>query len=196
MKTIKFSIILLALFLSKTFAQATTLNKVTINPVSGIYLTASDYQQHKLHLADNQSANNKLRLNDFFGGKTLSLSHKGEEHKFSKDSIYGYRDKNGNDYRFYKGLSTKYKILENGRIVIYQTEQPGNKHTGFKPVVSYYFSDGAAGEIYPLSLDKLKTVFKDQPAFDIINTNFQTDYDLIKYDKYHQMFQINYLLGK
>ncbi|MGY0035656.1 hypothetical protein [Pedobacter sp. NJ-S-72] len=197
MKTLKFSIILLALFLSKTFAQATAFNAEPINSKSGIYLTASDYKLNQLHLAGDQSTNNKFRLNDFFGGKILILSHKGEGYRFLKDSIYGYRDKDGSDYRFYKNHSTKYKILENGRIVIYEMQQPGNKQTDFKPVVSsYYFSDGAAeGDVYRLSLDNLKRTFKDQPAFDTIDANFQNDYELIKYDNYHHIFRINRVLA-
>jgi hypothetical protein len=195
MKTLKFSMILFALFLSKTFAQATTLNTKPIDPKSGIYLTASDYKHNQLHLAGDQSNNNKFRLNDFFGGKTLILNHKGEEHRFSKDSIYGYRDNGGSDYRFYKSHSAKYKILENGRIVIYEMQQPGNKQTGFKPLVSYYFSDGADGEVYVLSLDNLKRAFKGQTAFDLIDANFQTDDDLVKYDNYHHMFRVNRVLA-
>lgn len=196
MKSLKFLMILPALFLSNIVAQAANLNVVTTDPKSGIYLSATDYKNKQLHLAGGQSTNNKLRLNDFFGGRTLRISHNGENHEFSKDSIYGYRDKEGNDYRFYKSYSTKYKILESGGIVIYKAEQPGNKQTGFKPSVSYYFSDGVEGEVYSLSLDNLKRTFKDQPAFDIIDTNFQTDSDLIKYDNYHHMFRINRLLAK
>ncbi|MET4142061.1 hypothetical protein [Pedobacter sp. UYP1] len=196
MKTLKFSMILLALFLLKTFAQATPLNAATNDPKSGIYLTAFDYKHNQLHLASDQSTSNKFRLNDFFGGKTLTLSHEGKNYQFSKDSIYGYRDKDGNDYRFYKSNSAKYKILENGRIVIYERQQPGNKQTGFKPLVRYYFSDGVNGEVYPLSLHHLKNVFKDQPAFEVIDANFQTDDDLTKYDNYHHMFRINHLLVK
>lgn len=192
MKTLKFSIILLALFLFKISAQATA----NIDPKSGIYLTASDYKNKQLHLSDDQLTKNKFRLNEFFGGKTLTLSHKGEDHQFSKDSIYGYRDNDGSDYRFYKSYTEKYKILENGRIVIYERQQAGNKQTGFKPLVSYYFSDGVDGEVYLLSLDNLKKLFKDQPAFDIIDANFRTDYDLAEYDKYHQTFRINRLLAK
>ena len=195
MKTLKFSIILLALFLTKTFAQARPLNAEPIDSKSGIYLTASDYKHNQLHLAGDRSINNKFRLNDFFGGKTLTLSHKGEKHKFSKDSIYGYRDKDGSDYRFYKSHSAKYKILENGRIVIYEIPQPGNKQTGFKSLVSYYFSNGTEGEVYRLSLDNLKKTFKDQPEFDIIDANFQTDHDLITYDNYHHMFRVNRVLA-
>lgn len=196
MKSLKFSMLVPALFLSNMVAQATNLNAVTTDPESGIYLTASDYKNKQLHLAGNQSTNNKLRLNDFFGGKTLTMSHNGENHEFSKDSIYGYRDKDGSDYRFYKSYSTKYKILENGGVVIYKAEQTGNKQTGFKPLAQYYFSNGVDGEIYLLSLANLKRTFKDQPAFDIIDANFQTDADLIKYDDFHHLFKINRLLAK
>lgn len=196
MKTLKFSIILLALFLFKIPAQATIINTGSTAPESGIYLTAADYKNKQLHLPDEGLTKNKFRLNEFFGGKTLTLRHMGEDHQFSKDSIYGYRDNDGIDYRFYKSYTEKYKILENGRIVIYERQQTGNKQTGFKPLVSYYFSDGADGEVYLLSLDNLKKLFKDQPAFDIIDTNFRTDYDLNSYDSYHQTFRINRLLAK
>lgn len=196
MKTLKFSIILLVLFLFKIPAQASTIHTGSADPKSGIYLTASDYKNRQLHLSDDQLTKNRFRLNEFFGGKTLTLSHKGEDHQFSKDSIYGYRDNAGSDYRFYKSYTEKYKILENGRIVIYERRQPGHKQTGFKPLVSYYFSDGVDGEVYLLSLDNLKKLFKDQPAFDIIDANFRTDCGLTEYDKYHQTFRINRLLAK
>lgn len=195
MKSLKFLMITPALFLSNIVAQAANLNAITTDPKSGIYLTASDYKNKQLHLAGDQSTNNKLRLNDFFGGRTLTMSHNGENHEFSKDSIYGYRDKNGSDYRFYKSYSAPYKILENGRVVIYKAEQAGNKHTGFKPLVQYYFSNGVDGEVHLLSLANLKRTFKDQPAFDLIDANFQTDSDLIKYDDDHQIFRINRLLA-
>jgi len=196
MKSLKFLMIVPALFLSNIVAQAANLRAVTTDPKSGIYLTASDYKNKQLHLAGDHSTNNKLRLNDLFGGRTLTMSHNGENHEFSKDSIYGYRDKDGNDYRFYKSYSTPYKILENGGIVIYKTEQAGNKQTGFKPLVQYYFSNGVDGEVHLLSLANLKRTFKDQPAFNIIDANFQTDSDLITYDGYHHLFRINRLLAK
>ncbi|RAJ33018.1 hypothetical protein [Pedobacter cryoconitis] len=196
MKYLKLSMLVPALFFSNTFAQATNLNTVKTDPESGIYLTAADYKEKQLHLAGDQSTNNKLRVNDFFGGKTLTLNHNGQRHEFSKDSIYGYRAQDGNDYRFYKSYSSPYKILESGSLVIYEIKQPGNKQNGFKPIIRYYFSDGADGEVNLLSLANLKNTFKDQPAFDIIANNFQTDHDLITYDDYHHMFRINRLLAK
>lgn len=90
MKTLKFSMILLALFLSKTFAQAITLNAVTNDPENGIYLTASDYKYNQLHLLGDQSIRNKFRLNDFFCGKTLTLSHDGKSYQFSKTNLSKY----------------------------------------------------------------------------------------------------------
>jgi hypothetical protein len=82
MKTLKFSVILLALFLSETFAQGTTLNAVTNDPKSGVYLTAFNYKHNQLHLIGDQQANSKFRLNDFFGGKTLTITHQGKTYQF------------------------------------------------------------------------------------------------------------------
>lgn len=195
MKTLKFSIILLALFSSMSFAWATPLNARGINHNSGIFLTAFDYKHNKLSLAANQSTKNRFDLNDFFGGETLTVNHDGKNYRFSKDSIYGYKDKDGSDYRFYKSHSAEYKILESGKIVIYARELSGSKQTGFKPIVSYYFSNGANGEIYPLTLDHLKSIFKNQPAFDTIDGNFHSDNELVNFDKYHHVFRINHLLA-
>ncbi|WP_348620951.1 hypothetical protein [Pedobacter lusitanus] len=196
MRTLKFFIVLFALFLSKTYAQATTLNTITNDPESGIYLTAADYKHNQLHLAGDQTTKNKFQLNDFFGGKTLTLNHNGKNYKFSKDSIYGYRDKKGSDYRFYKKHDAKYRILENRSLVIYEFQRPGDKQTGFKPLLSYYYSEGVDGEVYPLTIDNLKRTFKEQAAFDIIDANFKTDQDLVSYDTYNHMFRINRLLAR
>jgi hypothetical protein len=196
MKTLKFSIIMLALFFSRSFAQAKNLNAETTNPKSGIYLTATDYAHHKLHLAGDQSAKNKFHLHGLFGGETLTVNHKGKNYQFSKDNIYGYKDKDGTDYRFYKSHSAEYKILESEKIVIYERQQAGSKQTNFKPLISYYFSRGADGDVYPLSLDNLKQIFKNEPAFDIVDTNFRSNGDLISYDIYHHEYRINYLLSK
>ena len=196
MKTLKISIILFALIFSKSFAQATNLSAETIKPNSGIYLTASDYKHNHLHLASDRSAKNKFRLNDLFGGEKLTVSHEGKNYQFSKDSIYGYQDKDGTDYRFYKSHSSEYKILESGKIVIYERQQPGSKQTGFKPLVRYYFSNGANNNIYPLSLENLKKEFKGDKVFDFLDTNFRSDSDLIQYDSYHYQYRINYYLSK
>jgi hypothetical protein len=193
MKTLKISIILLALVFSKSFTQAANLSAETIKPNSGIYLTASDYKNNHLHLAGDRSAKNKFRLNDFFGGEKLTVSHEGKNYQFSKDSIYGYKDKDVIAYRFFKDHSGEYTILESKKAVIYERRFPNGK-AGSKAV--YYFSKGAEGDIYVLSTDNLKRIFKSDPAFDIIDANFHNDGDLLSYDKVHHEYRVNYYLSK
>ncbi|KIO75054.1 hypothetical protein TH53_22625, partial [Pedobacter lusitanus] len=101
-----------------------------------------------------------------------------------------------NKIRFYKKHDAKYRILENRSLVIYEFQRPGDKQTGFKPLLSYYYSEGVDGEVYPLTIDNLKRTFKEQAAFDIIDANFKTDQDLVSYDTYNHMFRINRLLAR
>jgi hypothetical protein len=195
MKTFKFSIaiIVLALFFSKSFVQASTLINGAINTQSGIYLTASDFNHNSLDLSGDKSIKNTFRLNDFFGREKITVNHDGKKYQFSKDSIFGYRDKDGIVYRFFKDYTGEYKIVENKKAVIYERRFPNGK-AGFKTV--YYFSNGAKGDIYVLSIDNLKKVFNGEPSFDVIDINFHTDGDLLSYDQTHHEFRINYYLSK
>jgi hypothetical protein len=193
MKTLKISIILLALVFSKSFAQASILVDEAINTPSGIYLTASDFNRNSLHLSGDKSTQNTFHLNDFFGGEKVIVNHDGKKYQFSKDSIFGYRDKDGIAYRFFKDHSGEYKILENKKAVIYERRFPNGK-AGFRAV--YYFSKGAEDDIYVLSADNLKKVFKGEQAFDIIDINFHNDGDLLSYDQFQHEYRINYYLSK
>lgn len=165
---------------------------------SGIYYTATDYKSGNLQLAgDARDKTHKIKLNDFFGSDRIKVKHDGKRYDLSKDSIFGYHDKAGNDYRFYKSHSNEYRIVENKSIVIYEKLLPGNKQTGFKSVPEYFFSKGLTGEIQKLSIDNLKNAFRDNSSMvDAIELNFKSDSDLAKYDMYRKEFKVNYILAK
>lgn len=165
---------------------------------SGIYFTVSDYQSGHLHLAgDARDKTHKIKLNDFFGSDKIKVKHYGKDYDLSKDSIFGYRDKAGNDYRFYKSHSDEYRIVENKSIVIYEKLLPGNKQTSFKSIPEYFFSKGLTGEIQRLSINNLKNAFKDNNSLvDAIDLNFKSDGDLAQYDAIRKEYKINHLLAK
>ncbi|HEX8022547.1 hypothetical protein [Mucilaginibacter sp.] len=136
MKTLKFSIILLALLLSRSLVQASNLH------TSNITLAQ-----------DSPVAIKHLRISDF-------------------------------------------KVLERGAIIIYERQRAGDKLNLFKPIITHYFSVKGSDKVYLLTLENLKKVYKNGQAFEVLDTRFRTDSDLLGYDAIHQQYSINYYLSK
>jgi hypothetical protein len=60
----------------------------------------------------------------------------------------------------------------------------------------YFFSVGAGGEIFPLTIINLKKAFPDHHAFhDSLDMMFTNDWQLTKYDEFHKMYKVNRLLA-
>ncbi len=136
MKPIKFSIILVVLFLSASLGQAKSFNTKNIFSVQ-----------------DSPVAIKNLRVSD-------------------------------------------YKILENGPIIIYQRSRPGDKLNLFKPIITHYFSVKGTDKVYLLTLDNLKKIYHSGLHFEILDTRFKTDGDLLAYDSLHRQYSVNYYLSK
>ena len=136
MKTFKFSIILLALLLSKSLVQASNLH-------------ASDITSAQ----DSPVAIKHLRISDC-------------------------------------------KVLERGAITIYERQRAGDKLNLFKAIVTHYFSVKGSDKVYLLTLENLKKVYKNSQVFEVLDTRFRTNHDLLGYDVIHQQYIINYYLSK
>jgi hypothetical protein len=89
-----------------------------------------------------------------------------------------------------------YKVLESGPIVIYERQRPGDKLNLFKPILTHYFSIKGSDQVYLLTLENLKNIYKEGQAFKVLDTYFSTDGDLLSYDKIHHEFRVNYYLSK
>jgi hypothetical protein len=136
MKTIKFSIVLLALLFSRSLVQADSFNATSIP-------------------SNNNSPATVQRVN-----------------------------------------LSDHKVLESGAIIIYERQRPGDKLNLFKPVITHYFSVKGSDKVYLLTLENLKKIYRDGQAFDILDTRFRTDGDLLEYDNIHHQYRINYYLSK
>ncbi len=73
---------------------------------TGVYLNENDYKDHKLTYASNTD---KLQLNEFFGGSSISVISEGKKVNLNKSEIFGYRLAN-QDYRFYNNIA--YKVID------------------------------------------------------------------------------------
>jgi hypothetical protein len=189
MKKIVFLNMVLLFLSCGVFAQA----HKTIS-YSGIYKTAQDYKDEKLSYVVNcDSSSGKIKFHHFFSGKHVDIVQNGKRYRLSKDSVFGYRDCKGKDFRFYGDNSYDYQVEEARGIIIYSAlvNDPTYTGKGIKLVTAYFFSKNINSDILPFTMKYLKQAFKGDNRFcSIIDS---TD-DITSYDETHKMYKINYLL--
>lgn len=160
---------------------------------SGIYKSAEDFRARRLTLGvDCKTATHKLRLNEFSGKPYVTVKHGGKDYRMAKDSLFGFRECGGRDYRF-AANNQHYPILNPGEeLLFYKVEQPTvGKNPGY---VRLYFSPTAAAPIQPLTLLAVKKAFPENHRFhDLLDAQLPNG-DLTAYDQMHQMTKINWLL--
>lgn len=138
-----------------------------------IYNNWEDYKDGKCsYLINPDSSKDKARFYHFFPRNYIEIIKGGKKHRFYKDSIFGYRDPEKKDYRFYGNTDRAYEIIENSEIVIYVKDLPLFSSSGktAKLVPSYFFSKELNSAILPLTIVNLKRSFSDNLKFhDILN---------------------------
>jgi hypothetical protein len=186
MKTVFLALMGLMTLATTAWSQAPPLG-------SGLYRSSEDFRNHRLTLAvDCQTATHKLRFHEFSGKPYLTVIHGGKPYQVAKDSLFGFRDCNGHDYRFASN-NQHYPILNPGEaLLLYKVEQAAvGKNSGY---VHLFFSPTAAAPIQPLTLLAVKKAFPDNHRFhDLLDAQFQGG-DLTAYDAMHHMTKLNWLL--
>jgi hypothetical protein len=190
MKKIGLLLIVLLLLNAKSYSQTSR-----IIGYSGIYMTLQDYEEGKLSFEANcDSSSRKIKLHHFFSGKYVDIIRNDKKYRLSKDSIFGYRDCKGYDYRFYENYDHEYQIEEAKSIVIYSVLMADPTYTGkgVKLVRTYFFSKTINSAIMPLTVRNLKQIFPRNAMFCNL---LDTDEDVITYDTIHKMYKVNYLMS-
>jgi hypothetical protein len=156
---------------------------------SGIYLNELDYKAGKLSYI--LSINNKMLINEFLGGRNVSLIYRGNKVNLAKSEIYGYR-RNNRDFRFY--LNEAYLILDTAGFVLYSHPKLVQQGKGYKPVDKYFYSISTSATVSELTIGNLWKSFPDQPGFRYtLQSNFREDGDLVQYDEQTRQYKIKYL---
>ncbi|HXP49207.1 MAG TPA: hypothetical protein VN922_04590 [Bacteroidia bacterium] len=159
---------------------------------SGIYKTAQDFKDERLsYMINCDSSSGKIKFHHFFSGKYVDVIQAGKKHRLSKDSIFGYRNCKGKDYRFYGDNSNDYQVEEVKGVIIYSAlvNDPAYTGKGIKLVTAYFFSKTFNTNILPLTVANLKQAFPGDIRF-----SNMSDKDISAYDDIHKMYKINYLL--
>lgn len=156
---------------------------------AGIYLTAQDYKAGKLSYVP--EVGTKLKLNDFLGGKHISLTSGGKKIRLSKSEIFGYRD-GGKDYRLYQNEA--YEVLDTAGFTLYCHAQLIPQGKGYTRTENYFYSTGTATPVLNLTIANVYRSFPDQNDFRYsIRNYFHGDADLMAYDSINREYQIKYL---
>ncbi len=167
---------------------------------SGIYMNAGDYSAGHLSYAVNcDSAAGKIRLNHFLAKKYVNVIQGNKKIQLKKDSIFGYRNCVGKEYRFFKNNDQEFQIVENKTIVIYIADVPVVSTTGKtgQMVPHYFFSITLGSDIFPLTLIDLKMAFPGNIKFhDLLDVEFNNSKDISAYDTGHKMYRVNYLASQ
>jgi hypothetical protein len=162
---------------------------------AGLYSSLKDFLQHKLTFRiDCTDRENKLKLNQFFGGSTGYVISNGEKHEFNKNEVYGYQSCENKNYRFYK--NSIYQIMDTAGFYIYYQyrSEEINKGKGLVKVDEYFFSRKGDDQLQLLTIANLKAAFPANSRFHYSLDNLcRTDRDLIAYDNLQHMYKIQYL---
>ncbi len=167
-----------------------SLRNSTLAQKNGIYLTYSDFDSARIAFVKKENLKYKLRVDNLFNESIVKVVIGDSTFKFLKDSIFGYRDGDNVNYRFYNKIT--YRILNPKEgILLYSITTMVNPK-GNQTATNYYFSLAASSAIYPLTKLNLKRAFHNDSNFhELIDMYFNTDSDLLAYDSFYNQYKIN-----
>jgi hypothetical protein len=184
MKTFKFQVIAIIVL---TFGLIQTSNAQ--NKQSGLYLTYSDYVNHKLSYTDG-----KINKNEFIGSKNVTIVSNGKKTVLAKDQLFGYHYAN-NDYRFNDGKA--YQIVDTTGFYIYSYDKLVQQGKGPKPTTVYYFSKNFDGAILPLTPENIAVAFPKNTKFkNMVELASRSDLKLDAYDAQSNEYKIKELYSE
>jgi hypothetical protein len=152
----------------------------------GIYLTSKDFLNRKVTFA---SKHTRIRLHEVLNKATIVVKTKDSTYTYFKDSIFGYHDKEGNDFRFYHGKI--YPIINPAETILIYKVSNVTVQKGQLKMYSYFFSKDAHSKIFPLTMNHILDEFNDNKAY---TNNLEIHCHLLEYDNAHGVFKINRLL--
>ena len=161
---------------------------------SGVYLTADDYQNHRLSFVGQcGSKDHGIELHDVLHKSYIHVKHDSKKKRYEKKDLFGFQTCDGRDFRFVSNL--EYQIVEAKDLYIYMHESWVSHGRTSQTVQDYYFSVGASGPIQALTFRNLKTAFPNNLRFlGLVASRIDDDRELAQYDKSNHTFAVNRLM--
>lgn len=161
----------------------------------GIYRTLEDYNKGVLTYQKQGDEKYRLRADMLFSRDKVEIKKGERDMRLNKSEIFGYRDENGQDYRFFN--NERYKIIDRGMFVLYSREE--NKVRGKEKTreTVYYFSDKAGAPLAELNRYNLKKAYPRNREFhDLLDMAFQSDRELLQYDKFNGEYRLERVMKR
>lgn len=164
--------------------------------VRGIYITSDDFVKGNLSFDNNCNIKNtRIRLNDFFSKKYITVKKGDSSLTLLKNDIFGYINCRNEVFRF-KGKIELFLLNAGEQILIYK-HIVSKPPTGRTNVTNYYFSLGVNSPVQKLTIRNLKNIFPANSIFkNFIDKNFRYNTDLAEFDKVNKMYKVNLLLSE
>lgn len=170
-----------------------TYKNLSAQGVTGVFLTDKDLMEDKLSYSSQKACGCKIKIRSNFSGKKIKITCGNAISYLNKDSVYGYKDKEGKMHRFYKGMT--YTLINKNEEIRFYTIQLSNPTKYQAATLSYFFSRTLSSAIYPLKIDNILTEFSDNIDFcKMIELRYKTDSELTEFDSYHKKYKLNRLL--
>jgi hypothetical protein len=170
-----------------------TANNFTIK-AQGIYRNASDFKQRYYWIKSNTNEKFKVYPHKHFHTNEIKVVCGDSIFNIAKADIYGYTDKEGNQYRFFN--NQQYKIINPTENVLLYSKQILAGPKGNTPTLIYFFSKDADSPISELSILNVKNTFRENTQLiEKFDLHFKNDLDLIQYDAYYKTYKINHLIN-
>ncbi|WP_426668888.1 hypothetical protein ACPPVU_22015 [Mucilaginibacter sp. McL0603] len=159
----------------------------------GLYLTFTDYQNHKLSYGS-ITKGDKIAIHDFLEGNTITVISNGNKQTFLKKEIFGFR-KNNQDYRFQD--NKVYQIIDTEGFYLYRHDRLTQQNKGLKPVSTVYFSTKADSGIVMLTEENIDKAFAANHKFrNSVQAEFKNDDALNEYDTVLRKYKIKELYSE
>jgi hypothetical protein len=164
--------------------------------VRGIYRTSEDFVKGNLSFDNNcNNKNLRIRLNDFFSKKYITVKKGDSSLKYLKKDIFGYRNCKNEIFRF-KGKIELFLLNAGEQILIYK-HIVSKPPTGRTNVTNYYFSLGVNSPVQMLTIRNLKNAFPANSSFsNFIDENFKYNTDLAAFNEIKKTYRINLFLNE
>ena len=177
----KFSLpMIIAIILTFGFTEKSNAQKQS----KGLYLTDNDYANHKLSYTGDA-----ISIHEFLGGGNVTVISNGQKQEFEKSKIFGYKDDDGKDYRFYDNRS--YQIVDATEFFLYSYDKLIQQGKGPKPTKVYYFSKNSGTEVLALTPENIAIAFPDNAKFRyLVEVAYKSAMNLYAYDNLTHQYEI------
>lgn len=164
---------------------------------SGIYLSVGAFRRGDLALGiDCTTEQRKIDLHSFYSKSYIDVTHDGKSQRYQKREIFGYRDCEKRDVRFFNGEG--FQLVESGPITIYTREErvPYSKAANAR-ITADYFSTSPDAPIARLTRVGIDAAYPANHRFhDLLSSTLRGDAELASYDAQHKMHAVNHLYAQ